>query len=223
MKRLFLMQFKRELLLQSRQIHHVVNFCLFFLMVLLLFPLTLKPDSQILHLILPGLVWVSLLLSLLLCAERMFLQDYEHGVIEQWLTSGQSLSILVAAKVWAHWLLHIAPILLFCPLIALIFSLSSWALAVLLLSLLCATPCVLFLCALSASLGVGIQQKGALMALIVLPLTLPVLVFGSGVIHDAMSNLPVHGVLACLLAFSVLSATLLPYVIAGVIRVTLVD
>ena len=215
----FIKQFSRELLIQMRQIRFLANSTLFFLMILLLFPLTLKPDISLMRMIVPGLIWLALLLSVLLSAERMFQQDYEHGVLEQWIVSGYSLPVLMSAKIFAHWLLVLLPILILSPLIALIFSFSVWETLILILSLICGTPALLFLCALAAAFGVGVAQKGALMALIVLPLTLPLLIFGSGVLTIAMQGLPVSAYLALLLAMSVLSVGFLPFAIASVLRI----
>lgn len=220
---LFVTQFKRELYIQARQVRVLINACLFFLMILFIFPLTLKADPVLLRTTAPGLVWMALLLSLLLSAERLFQQDYEHGVIEQWLVSGQSLTLMVSAKIVAHWVFTIVPILILCPLIALIFSFSGWEMSVLIISLLCGTPALFFLCALAAVFGVGISQRGALMALILLPLTLPILIFGSGTLNIAMQGLPVSGNCALLLAISVLTVGFLPYAIAAVMRISHVD
>ncbi|MDI1352820.1 MAG: heme exporter protein CcmB [bacterium] len=217
---LFENQFKREFLIQVRQIRFLINSCLFFLMILFIFPLTLKPDVLLMRTVAPGIIWMALLLSMLLSAERLFQQDYEHGVIEQWLVSGQSLPIIVSAKIGANWLINLMPILVLCPLIALIFSFNVWETWILLLSLLCGTPALLFLCALAAAFGIGINQKGALMALILLPLTLPVLIFGSGTLNVAMQGSAVGGYLALLLAMSLISVSFLPYAIGGVLRIS---
>lgn len=220
---LFLKLFKRELLIQSRQIRFLVNSCLFFLMLLFIFPLTLRPEIVLMRTIAPGLIWMAMLLSMLLSAERMFQQDYDHGVIEQWLVSGQSLNIIISAKVVAHWMFNLLPILVLCPLIAILFSFNLRETEVLVLSLLCGTPALLFLFALAAAFGVGVSQRGALMALILLPLTLPLLIFGSGTLNIAMQGLPIGGYLALLLAMSVIAVGFLPYAIAGVIRISHVD
>lgn len=220
---LFTLYFKRELLIQVRQVRFLINSCLFFLMILFIFPLTVKPDPLLMKTIAPGLVWMALLLSLLLSAERLFQQDYEQGVVEQWLVSGQSLSIIIAGKIAAHWVFNIIPVLILCPLVALIFSLNGWELIVLLISLLCGTPALLFLCALASSFGVGVNQKGALMALILLPLTLPILIFGSGTLNIAIQGLPISGNCALLLAFSILCVGFLPLAIAGVMRISHVE
>lgn len=216
---LFVQQFTRELLIQVRQVRFLANSTLFFLMILLLFPLTLKPDLNLMRMIVPGLIWLALLLSVLLSAERMFQQDYEHGVLEQWLVSGKSLPLMLSAKILAHWLLIVLPILFLSPLIAIVFSFNGWETLILIVSLVCGTPALLFLCALAAAFGLGVSQKGALMALIVLPLTLPLLIFGSGVLTIAMQGFAVSAYLALLLAMSVLAIGLLPFAIAAVIRI----
>jgi heme exporter protein B len=215
---LFMQQCKRELLIQVRQVRFLVNSCLFFLIFLFMFPLTIKPEVVLLRSIAPGLVWMGVLLSLLLSAERLFQQDYEHGVIEQWIVSGHSLPLLIAAKVIAHWLFTLLPLLFLCPVVGLVYSLNIWETSVLALTLICGSPALLFLCALAAAFGVGVTQKGLLMSLILLPLTLPILIFGSGTLNIAMQGLPINGYLALLLAISVFASGFLPYAIAGVIR-----
>ena len=217
---LFIKQCRRELLIQVRQVRFLVNSCLFLLIFLFMFPLTLKPEINLLRTVAPGLVWMAILLSMLLSAERLFQQDYEQGIMEQWLVSGQSLPLVVSAKVIAHWLFNLPPLLILCPLVALLFSLSGWEALVLALTIVCGTPALLFLCALVAAFGVGVHQKGVLMALILLPLTLPLLIFGSGTLNVAMQGLPISGYLALLLAMSVIAVGFLPYAIAGVIRVS---
>ncbi|MGL5743213.1 MAG: heme exporter protein CcmB [Legionella sp.] len=220
---LFTKQCRRELLIQVRQIRYLVNSCLFFLIFLFVFPLTLKPEVALLRTLVPGLVWMALLMALLLTAERIFQQDYEYGVIEQWLISGYSLPLMVSAKVIAHWLFHLVPLLILCPLVALLFSLNAWETWVLALSMVCGTPALMFLCALVAAFGVGVNQRGVLMALILLPLTLPLLIFGSGTLNIAMQGLPTSPYLALLLAISVIAVGFLPYAIAGVMRISHVE
>ena len=220
---LFAKQYKRELLIQVRQFHFLLNSLLFFLIFLFVVPLTLKPEVALLRTVAPGLVWMAILLSLLLSAERLFQQDYEHGVIEQWLVSGYSLPLMVSAKIIAHWSFQLVPLLILCPIVALLFFLSAWETWILALTMVCGTPALLFLCALVAAFGVGINQKGVLMALILLPLTLPLLIFGSGTLNIAMQGLPISAYLALLLAMSILAVGFLPYAIAGVMRVSHVE
>ena len=220
---LFRRQLSRELLLHLRQLRLIINSSRFFLMIMVFFPLTMTPDVDLLRTIAPGLVWIAMLLAMFLSAERLFQQDYDDGVIEQWLVSGYPMSIMVSAKILIHWLLNLLPMLILCPFLAILFTLTLYETSILMLSLICGTPAILFLCALAAAFSTGLQQKGILMALILLPLTIPVMIFGSGTLIAAMQGLPTQGYLALLLAMSITAAGLLPFAIAGVIHVGLVD
>ncbi|MBA3536448.1 MAG: heme exporter protein CcmB [Tatlockia sp.] len=220
---LFGKQCQREFLLHLRQPRLMLQASLFFLMVTVFFPLTMPPEILVLRSVAPGLVWIAMLLSMLLNSASLFQQDYEEGVIEQWLVSSYPLSIIVAAKLFVHWLINLFPMLIFCPLLALLFSLTWQEMGVLMLSLIAGTPAILFLCGLAAAFSTGIQQKGVLMALILLPLTVPIMVFGSGSLSAAMHGLPVSGYLAFLVAISILATAFLPFAIAAVIRINLSD
>lgn len=220
---LFSRQFHRELLLHARQLRMIVNACLFFLMIMVFFPLTMPPDPVLLRTILPGLIWIAVLLAMLLSSERLFQQDYDDGVIEQWLVSGYPVSLFIAAKVLLHWLTTLLPILLFCPILAVLFALNVHETLIVMLSLVCGTPAILFLCALAAAFGTGLRQKGVLMALVLLPLTIPVMIFGSGAITAAMQGLPALGYLAILLAMSIIATGFLPFAVAGIARISFVD
>ncbi|WP_058451733.1 heme exporter protein CcmB [Legionella maceachernii] len=220
---LFIRQFHREFLLHLRQPKLLLHSSLFFLMVTVFFPLTMPPATTILRSVAPGLVWIAMLLAMLLTSVGLFQQDYEDGIVEQWLISSYPLSLVVAAKLTVHWLINLLPMLVFCPLLALLFSFSWQETGVLMLGLITGTPAILFLCGLAAAFSSGMQQKGVLMALVLLPLTVPVMIFGSGSLTAAMQGLPVAGYLAILLALSVLAAGFLPFAIAAVVRINLVD
>lgn len=220
---LFSKQCQREFLLHVRQPSLLLHSALFFLMVTVFFPLTMPTEIAVSPPVAAGLVWIALLLSMLLTSVNLFQQDYEEGIIEQWLVSSYPLSLLIAAKLLVHWLINLLPLLVFCPLLALLFNLTGQALWILMLSLLLGTPAILFLCGLAAAFSAGMQQKGVLMALILLPLTIPVMVFGSASLTVAMQGLAVKAHLALLLAFSLLAAAFLPFATAAVIRISLVD
>lgn len=216
-------QLTREGLMIIRQIRYLLNSSLFFLMVLVFFPLTMPSDIHLLQTIAPGLVWIAMLLSFLMSQERIFQQDYEDGVLEQWLVSGQPLSMLIFCKLTVHWFFSILPIILLCPLVVLMFSLGSYPMFILMGSLILGSPTLLFLCALSSVFSGGLKQKGVFMSLILLPLTLPVMIFGSGVVNLAVQELPVVGYLALLLAISIVAIGLLPFAIAALMRISLID
>lgn len=210
----------RETLLSIRQARVTLNSCLFFTMVMVFFPLTMPPNAELLRTILPGLVWLALLLAMLFSAERLFQQDYEDGVIEQWLVASESLSLLVTTKILINWFFNLLPLLIFCPLLAVLFALNCYETLVLMVSLICGSPAIFFLCALAAAFSTGLKQKGVLMALILLPLTIPILILGSGTMIAAMQGLAVQGYLALLGAMTLISVGLLPFAIAGIIRIS---
>lgn len=220
---LFRKQCKREFLLHLRQPKLLLQASLFFLMVTVFFPLTMPPEILVLRSLAPGLVWIAMLLSMLLTSAVLFQQDYEDGIIEQWLVSSYPLSLIITAKLLVHWVVNVLPMLLFCPLLALLFNLTWQEMWILMLSLIAGTPAILFLCGLAAAFSTGIQQKGVLMALVLLPLTIPVMVFGSGSLTNAMHAQNVSGHLAILLAISILSVAFLPFAIAAIIRISLND
>lgn len=213
----------RELLLQIRQPKLLLNAALFFLMIMVFFPLTLPASSALLQQTAPGLIWIALLLATMLASERLFQSDYDDGIIEQWLIFGAPLVLIVAGKIISHWLVTLGALLLFCPLLALLFNFSSYELQILALSLVLGTPAIVCLCALAAAFSSGMQQKGIFMALILLPLTVPVMIFGSGTLTVALQAMPVSGYLALLLAMSIVAGAFLPFAIAAIIRVSLAD
>lgn len=211
-------QCQRECLIHWRTPRTILYACLFFIMVLVFFPLTLPPEHQILSSILPGLLWISILLAFLFASERLFLQDQKDGVIEQWLVSGQPLSAYVIAKVAVHWALCVFPLLIALPVIAILFQMPLQQFWVMGSAFLIGTPALWFLCALASAFSSGAQQKGVLIALILLPLALPVMIFGSGAVVAFSDLQQVLGALALLAACSLIAVTFLPFVICAVIR-----
>jgi heme exporter protein B len=219
----FKKQSHREILIQLRQPKLLVNAFLFFLMIMVFFPLTMPANPVLLKQLAPGLIWMSLLLSIMLSSERLFQQDYDDGIIEQWLMSGSSIFVIVLAKVVSHWLLTVIPLLFLSPLIALLFNFSYVELVVLIVSLLAGTPAIICLSTMAAAFSSGMQQKGIFMALILLPLTVPILIFGSGLLLAAMQDNLISGYLALLLALSTFAMSFLPFAITAVIEISLAD
>ncbi|KTD51772.1 heme exporter protein CcmB [Legionella quinlivanii] len=221
--RLFINQLKRELLIYSRQPRGLLNTSLFFFMIVIFFPLTIPPVKEIVRQVAPGLIWTAMLLSLLLASERIFQQDYEDGIIEQWLISGFSLNLIIVAKLCVHWLFSIIPMLIFCPLLAFLFNFSFQEAALLAASLILGTPAILALCVLAAAFSTRLQQKGIFMALILLPLVIPVMIFGSGACLAALEGSSASAYLAILAALSLVAVSFLPFAISTVIRISLSD
>ncbi|ASQ46321.1 heme exporter protein CcmB [Legionella clemsonensis] len=217
---LFKRQIQREMLLHLRQPRLLLHSALFFLMVTVFFPLTMPPETSIMRTIAPGVVWIAMLLAMLLSSVNLFQQDYEDGLIEQWLISGYPLTLIISAKLLVHWLLNLLPMLIFSPLLALLFNLTFVETYMLMISLILGTPAILFLCGLAAAFSAG---KGVLMALVLLPLTIPVMIFGSGSLFAIMQGFSAQAHFALLTAISLLAASFLPFAIAAVIRISLAD
>lgn len=207
----------REIHLNRRQMNHAFLVCVFFLIILIFFPLTL-PAMMTLRKIAPGFIWVALFFATLLSSERLFQQEYDEGVLEQWVLSRYPLRWFIHAKLWVHWVFCLLPLLALCPIWGLLYSMSSVTIAAAMLGLLCGSPAMLYLCAFSASLQAGFKHKGMLMGLLVLPLAIPILILGSMVIVAAQLGLPTSGYFALLIAISVLAVVFLPEAIANILR-----
>ena len=211
---------KRELQTAFRSGAEVINPLWFFLIVITLFPLGIGPEPQTLARIAPGVVWVAALLASLLALERLFRDDYLDGSLEQLLLLPAPLPVIVLGKILAHWLLTGLPLLILSPLAALLLSLDFNSWLALALTLLLGTPTLSLLGAIGVALTVGLRRGGVLLSLLVLPLTIPVLIFATSAIDAAGQGLPVSGYLAVLGAILAVSATLSPFATAAALRIS---
>ena len=211
---------KRDLLLAVRNQSDVLHPLLFFVVVLSLFPLGLNPAPETLRLIAPGLIWVCALLATLLSLETLFRPDFEDGSLEQLLMSGQPVPVLVMAKVTSHWLVSGLPLIICAPLMGLFLALPTQSMPFLVLSLLLGTPTLSLIGAIGVALTVGLRRGGMLLAILVLPLYIPVLIFGAGLVVASISTLPVTGHLYMLAAFLVLALTLAPLATSAALRIS---
>ena len=211
---------KREARLLCRRPAELANPVVFFAIVVTLFPLAVGPSSQLLQTLSPGLVWVAALLAVLLSLDGLFRSDFEDGSLEQWVLSPQPLALLVLVKVLAHWLFSGLALVLLAPLLALMLGLPSACLPTLLASLLLGTPVLSLLGAIGAALTVGLKRGGLLLALLILPLYIPVLILGSGALQAALQGLPVAGFLLWLGCLAALAITLAPFAIAAGLKIS---
>ena len=214
---------KREFLLNFRQLKMLFNVSLFFIIFMVIFPLSMPADPELSRTLAPGLIWMASLFSMMLAADRLFTAEYEHGVLEQWLVSGYSLSLIVFAKLLFQWMLCLFPLLLLMPLMGLLYSLSNHETLIFAAALFFGTPPLIFIAALAAVFGLAARQGSHLAPLILLPFTIPVIIFGSGASSAVLAGLPVIGFFAILTAISLLSMALLPFAISAVIRISLAD
>lgn len=205
----------REARLLCRRPAELANPLVFFAIVIALFPLAVGPQTQLLQSLSPGLLWVAALLAVLLSLDGLFRSDFEDGSLEQWLLSSHPLALLVLAKVSAHWLFSGLALVLLSPLLALMLGLPGRCLPVLLASLLLGTPILSLLGAIGAALTVGLKRGGLLLALLILPLYIPVLILGSGALQASLQGLPVAGHLLWLASLCALTITLTPFAIAA--------
>ncbi len=210
----------RDLRLAFRSRHELANPLIFFILVVSLFPLAVTPTPELLREMAPGVIWVSALLAVLLSLDRLFRQDYEDGSLDQLMLSPHPLMILVLAKVSAHWLLTGLPLVLIAPMLGLFMSVPGDALPALVLSLLLGTPVLSLIGAIGVSLTVAVNRGGVLLSLIVLPLYIPILIFGANAVDVAIDGLSVRGQLLFLGAVLALALSLAPLATAVALRIT---
>ena len=211
---------RRDLLLAVRGRMELALPLLFYVMVVTLVPLAVSPDAATLAGLAPGIIWVGALLATLLSLDRLFRSDFDDGTLDLLLLSPAPLPLLVCAKVFAHWLATGLPLLLVSPLLALFLSLPSNALDILAVTLILGTPVLSLIGAVGVALTVRVRRGGALLALLVLPLYVPVLIFAANAVSAAVDGLPVTGQLYMLGAFLALALSLAPLAAAGALRIT---
>jgi heme exporter protein B len=211
----------RDLLIAARRRSDVLTTFFFFVIVVSLFPLGVGPQPDTLREIAPGVVWVAALLAAMLSLARMFGADYADGTLEQLVLTPQPLTLLVLPKILAHWLTTGLPLVVIAPLLGLQFDLPADALAMLQLSLLIGTPALSLIGAVGAALTLGVRGAGALTALLVLPLYVPVLVFGAGAVTASATGMGTAGHLSLLGAMSLTALVFAPWATAMALRIAL--
>lgn len=211
---------RRDLTVAFRHRGELANPLLFFLVVVSLFPLAVGADARILQSIAPGVIWVAALLATLLSLESMFRADLDDGSLEQMILSPHPLSLLVLARMLAQWLTRGLPLLFLAPLLGILLQLPGSAMGTLVASLALGTPSLALIGSIGAALTVGLKRGGVLLSLLVLPLYVPVLIFGAGAVNNAANGLPVVGQLYLLGALLALSVTLAPLATAAALRVS---
>jgi heme exporter protein B len=210
----------RDLLLAWRRRSDVLATLFFFIIVVSLFPLGIGPEQQLLRTIAPGVVWVAALLASMLALGRTFGNDYQDGTLEQLMLTPQPLYLIVLAKVLAQWLVSEVPLVLVAPVLGLQFGLSQNTLAVMTVSLLLGTPVLSLIGSIGAALTLGLRSANVLVALLVLPLYIPVLIFGAGAIEATVSGAEAQPFLLLLGATLVLALTFAPWATAAALRIS---
>ena len=211
--------FVRDLRITLRRPVDVGAALIFFVIVVSLFPLGVGPDPALLRELAPGVIWVAALLAAMLSLPRLFADDHRDGTLDQLLLAAAPLPLLVVARIGAHWLGSGLLLALLSPLLALQFGLNAGAMGVLLASLLVGTPLLSLLGAIGAALTLGARGGGVLLALLVLPLYVPVLVFGAAAVHAAAAGMAVSAHFSLLGAMLVLALFLAPWATAVALRI----
>ncbi|GBE08277.1 MAG TPA: heme exporter protein CcmB [Gammaproteobacteria bacterium] len=210
----------RDLLLAMRNRSDILTTLFFFVIAISLFPLGIGPELNTLREIAPGVFWVAALLASMLALERLFAIDFADGTLEQLLLTPQPTTLLVLAKVLAHWLITGVPLVLLSPLLGLQYDLSSEAIQALMLTLLLGTPSLSLIGAIGAALTLGLRGGGVLVSLLVLPLYIPVLIFGAGAVEATVSGLGGAGHISMLGAIFLLSLVMAPLATVAALRVS---
>ncbi|RZL11021.1 MAG: heme exporter protein CcmB [Rubrivivax sp.] len=212
---------RRDLLLAFRRQADVLTTLFFFLMVTTLFPLGVGPDKSLLRAMAPGILWVAALLASTLALGRLFALDFADGTLEQMVLSAEPLSVIVIGKVIAHWLVSGVPLVLLAPVLAVQFDLATPSILTLGLSLLIGTPVLSLIGAIGAALTLGVRGGGVLVALLVLPLYVPVLIFGAGAVGAQQSGLDAGSHLLLLGGLLAGAAVLAPWGTSAALRIAL--
>lgn len=212
---------RRDLQGAFRQRQDLLNPLLFFVMVVSLFPLGVSPASAFLKEAGAGILWVAALLSVLLSLDNLFRHDYDDGTLEQLVLQPQPLFLLLLAKTLSHWVVTGLPLVLLTPLLGLMMHLDGNSISVLCLTLLIGTPVLSLIGSIGAALTLGLRSGGVLLSLLIIPLYIPVLIFGTGTVTAASDGAAVSAYMALMGAFLVLALTLAPFASAAALRISL--
>ena len=217
----FMLVLRRDLRVSLRRRSDTFSTLVFFVMVASLFPLGVGPEPQLLRTMAPGVLWVSAMLASMLSLPRLFADDHSDGTLEQMLLSTHPLALLILGKTIAHWVGSGLPLVMLAPVLALQFDLSASATGVLVLSLMLGTPILSLVGSMGAALTVGLRSSSVLLSLLVLPLTIPVLIFGAGAVEAHIAGLGVAGHFSLLGALLIVSLMAAPWVAAAALRISM--
>ena len=212
---------RRDMVLAMRNRHDWMNPLFFFVLACSLFPLGIGPETQILERIAPGIIWVTALLAAMLSLDSIFRSDFDDGSLEQLILSPQPFIVLVYAKILVHWLVTGIPLMLLSPLLAVILHLPTDGIGLLMLSLLLGTPVLSLIGSIGVALTVGLKRGGILLSILVLPLYVPILIFGTGAVDVGLSGLDSSGHFLLMGAILALAVTLAPLATAASLKVSI--
>lgn len=212
---------KRDITLALRRKSDVLTTLFFFLIVVSLFPLGVGPQLETLRLIAPGVIWVAALLAAMLSLGRLFEGDYQDGALEQIVLLPHPLSVMVLSKIATHWMLSGLPLVIFSPLLGMQLGLDGEAIVLLMITLVLGTPAMSLIGAVGAALTLGLRGGGVLVSLLVLPLYIPILIFGAGAVESQSAGLGAEAHLSILGGLLLLALVFAPLSTAAALRISL--
>lgn len=218
---IFLAIFQRDLKLGLKNITELLSPLIFFLIVISLFPLGVGPNPQVLKQIAPGIIWVAALLATISIMDRLFRSDFEDGSLEQLMVSGAPLYWMMLAKIAAHWCLTGLPLVIISPILGLMLLLTPESALGLSIILLFGTPVMSLLGAMGVALTIGLRRAGMLLSIIVLPLYIPILVFGTGALIALIDGHDYIGYLAVFMAMNIVCIVICPLISAVAIKISM--
>jgi len=211
---------RRDLLLAWKRPGDILNPLFFFAMVATLFPLAVGPSPEQLAVSGPGVLWVAALLAALLSLNSLYLSDYDDGSLDQIITSPQPLPLLALGKSISHWLLSGLPLVIVSPLLAMTFRMPTDTLGVLMVTLMLGTISLSLLGSIGAALTVGLNRGNALLSLLILPLAMPVLIFGARTVSLAAADDAVAAGIYFLAAYCMLALSFAPFATAAALKIS---
>ena len=211
----------REAKLINRKKSELMNPLFFFLLVTSLFPFGVSPEPELLAQIAPGVIWVCALLAVMLSLDVLYREDFDDGSLVQMIVSGASPVSIVMAKAITNWLFTALPLIVMSPLIGILLNLDNDAIPAMMLSLLLGTPTMCFIAAIGMSLTVGLRRGGVLLSLIVLPLYIPILIFGARAVNAAAMGHDYTGQLLYLASGLVLTVSLAPWAAGAALKISI--
>jgi len=204
---------KKELIVYFRNLNSVFLPLIFFFLVISIFPLVLGPDKLLFDSIIPGMIWITAILTTLLSSNNFFRDDYSNGVIEMYLTSNKAVELILFLRIIACWLFTCLPIILFMPLVSLLFDIPFENSFVILITLLIGTPILISIGIFGSALTLGLAKNNILTPIIVIPFYIPVLIFSASAIDSVSSGLPYDMQISILMALLFLILPIMPYLL----------
>ena len=204
---------KKELIVYFRNLNNIFLPLIFFFLIISIFPLVLGPDKLLFDSIIPGIIWITAILTTLLSSNNFFRDDYSNGIIEMYLTSNKAVELILFLRIIACWLFTCLPIILFMPLVSLLFDIPFENSFVILITLLIGTPILISIGIFGSALTLGLAKNNILTPIIVIPFYIPVLIFSASAIDSVSSGLPYDMQISILMALLFLILPIMPYLL----------